>query len=35
MSALSTEEVSWIENQVRHSTAGSAWEFLTEQTRVT
>ena len=35
MSALSTEEASWIENQVRHTTAGSAWEFLTEQTRVT
>ena len=35
MSALSTEEASWIENQVRHNTAGSAWEFLTEQTRVT
>ena len=35
MSTLSTEEASWIKNQVRHSTAGSAWDLLTEQTRMT
>ena len=35
MSTLSTEEASWIENQVRHSTAGSSWDLLTEQTRMT
>ena len=35
MSTLSTEEASWKENQVRHGTAGSAWDFLTEQTRMT
>ena len=35
MSTLSTEEASWIENQVRHSTAASAWDLLTEQTRMT
>ena len=28
MSTLSAEEASWIENQVRHSTAGSAWDFF-------
>ena len=35
MSTLSTEEAIWIENQVRHNTAGSAWDLLTEQTRMT
>ena len=32
MSTLSTEETSWLEDQVRHCAAGLSWDPLTEQT---
>ena len=32
MSTLSTEETSWLEDQVRHCTAGLSWDRLTECT---
>ena len=32
MSTWSTEETSWLEDQVRHCTAGLSWDRLTEQT---
>ena len=31
---LSSDEMSWIEKQVTHSTAGSAWDHLTERPRL-
>ena len=34
MSTLSNEETSWLEDQVRHSTAGLSWDHLTEQRRM-
>ena len=33
MSTVGNEETSWLEDQVRHSTAGLSWDRLTEQTR--
>ena len=34
MSTSSNEETSWLEDQVRHSTAGLSWDRLTEHTRM-
>ena len=35
MITLSNEETSWLEDHVRHNTAGLSWDRLTEQTRMT
>ena len=34
MNTLSNEATSWLEDQVRHSTAGLSWDRQTEQTRM-
>ena len=34
MSTVSSDEMSWIDKQVRHSTVGSGWNHLTEQPRL-